>query len=303
MNAHEQINAGLAAHRKWKERLKQAIANGTSEFNPAVVKTDNQCEFGKWLHHQIAAEDQQSAHYQTVKQLHARFHLEAAQVLDLALQGRQQEAETAIRIGSRFSESAANLTSAMLAWYMDGTQTKMSSQKSNSTDKMRAVLEARAKALTKSTEAQTGQNQRVQLVVFQLANEKYGIATDYVQEVQPMRDITPVPCTPGFVVGVINIRGSIYSVIDIRSFFGVEQKNITDTTKVILVNAAGLEIGILADDVKGATSILVSEIKPPLATQGTVKEEFIQGVTKDMLIILNLEALLRDERIIVHEEV
>ncbi|CAG0945159.1 Chemotaxis protein CheW [Anaerolineae bacterium] len=303
MNAHEQINAGLAAHRKWKERLKQAIANGTSEFNPTVVKTDNQCEFGKWLYHQIAGEDQQSSHYQTVKQLHTRFHLEAAQVLELALQGRKQEAETAIRIGSRFAESAANLMSAMLAWYMDGTQTKMSDQKSNSSDKMRAILEARAKALTKSTEAQTGQNQRVQLVVFQLANETYGIATDYVQEVQPMRDITPVPCTPGFVVGVINIRGSIYSVIDIRSFFGVEKKNITDATKVILVNATGLEIGILADDVKGATSILVNEIKPPLATQGTVKEEFIQGVTKDMLIILNLESLLRDERIIVHEEV
>ena len=111
-----------------------------------------------------------------------------------------------------------------------------------------------------------------------------------------------MPCTPDLVVGVINIRGSIYSVIDIRSFFGVAKKEMSETTKVILVNSEGLEIGILADDVKGATSIPTSEIKPQLAMQSVAKEEFIQGVTKDMLIILNLEALLRDERIIVHEE-
>ena len=117
------------------------------------------------------------------------------------------------------------------------------------------------------------------------------------------RNVNPVPCTPDLVVGVINIRGSIYSVIDIRSFFGVEKKDITDLTKVILVSAAGLEVGILADDVKGATSLPLSEVKAALAAQGSAKDEFIQGVTKDMLIILNLEAVLRDERVIVHQEV
>jgi len=166
---------------------------------------------------------------------------------------------------------------------------------------MKAVLEARAKALSKSTEVQTGAS--MPLVIFSLANETYGIATEYVREVQPLRDVTPVPCTPGFVVGVINIRGSIFSVIDIRSFFGVPKTEMTGATKVILVNGAGLELGILADDVKGAASVLLDEIKPPLATHPTVKEEYIHGVTKDMQIILNLEALLRDERIIVHEEV
>jgi purine-binding chemotaxis protein CheW len=102
---------------------------------------------------------------------------------------------------------------------------------------------------------------------------------------------------------VINIRGSIYSVIDIRGFFGVQKQDLGDTTKVILVNAAGLEVGILADDVKGATSLPLSEIKAALAAQAAAKDEYVQGVTKDMLIILNLEALLRDERITVHQEV
>ncbi len=168
-------------------------------------------------------------------------------------------------------------------------------------DKARAILWKRARALVKSTETQTGE--MMQVVVFSLANETYGIATEFVKEVQPLRDVTPVPCTPDFVVGVINIRGSIYSVIDIRGFFGVPKKDIGDLTKVILVDAAGLEVGILADDVSGATSIPVSDIRPPLAAQTAAKDEYIQGVTPKMLIILNLEALLRDERIIVHEEV
>lgn len=173
--------------------------------------------------------------------------------------------------------------------------------KAVSAEKMKKILEERARALTKSTEVQTGES--MQLVVFSLASETYGIATDYVREVQPLRQFTPVPCTPEFVVGVINIRGSIYSVIDIRGFFGVQKQDLGDTTKVILVNAAGLEVGILADDVKGATSLPLSEIKAALAAQAAAKDEYVQGVTKDMVIILNLEALLRDERITVHQEV
>ena len=180
-------------------------------------------------------------------------------------------------------------------------QTQASDEKTLSHDRMKTILAERAKALTKSTEIHTGES--IPLVVFRLADETYGIATDYVREVQPLRDVTPVPCTPDFVVGVINIRGALYSVIDIRSFCGVPKQDTTEASKVILVNGAGLEIGILADDVKGATSILINDIKPPLAVQAAAKEEYIQGVTKEMLIILNLEALLRDERIIVREEV
>jgi purine-binding chemotaxis protein CheW len=174
------------------------------------------------------------------------------------------------------------------------------SDKGLSEEKIRSILEERAKQLAKFTEVKS--EEAMQLVVFSLANETYAIATDYVREVQPLRDVTPVPCTPRFVVGVINIRGAIYSVIDIREFFGLPQREVGDLTKVILVNAAGLEVGILADDVLGAKSIPLTDIRPPLDTHGGAKEGYIAGVTRDMLIILDLEALLRDERVIVREE-
>jgi purine-binding chemotaxis protein CheW len=301
MNTSKQLNDALTAHRKWRARLKQAVESGTSEFRPGVVKLDNQCDFGKWLYYRITPEDQQSPHYQSIKQLHARFHLEAAKILEAALQGRKHEAERAFSSAGEFAQTSAALISELTVWRLEKSDSQMSGEKAISTDKMKTILEERARALTRSTEVQAGES--MQLVVFSLANETYGIATDYVREVQPLRQVSPVPCTPDFVVGVINIRGSIYSVIDIRGFFGVAQKEITDLTKVILVNAAGLEVGILADDVKGATSIPLSEIKAALAAQAASRDEYIQGVTKDMLIILNLEALLRDERIIVHQEV
>jgi len=186
--------------------------------------------------------------------------------------------------------------------FSDGTPAPgFSGEKSTSTEKAQAVLEKRARALARATEVETGET--MQFVVFSLANETYGIPTGYVKEVQPLGDVSPVPCTPDFVVGVINIRGSIYSVVDIRQFLGVPKQEVTDLTKVILVDAAGLEVGVLADDVSGSMSIAMAEIKPSLATTASIKEEYIQGVTKDMLIILNLDALMRDERVVVHEEV
>jgi purine-binding chemotaxis protein CheW len=293
--------AALAAHRKWKDRLRQAIDSGRSEFQPSVLKSDNRCDLGKWLYAEVPPAEQQTAHYQTVKQVHAQFHLEAAKVLELALRGDKAEAQLGLGSGSPFADASAALRAELLAWSTEESHKRFSRETTVSAEKLQAILTARARALTQSAEVQTGES--VPLVVFNLGNETYGIATDLVREVQPLGDITPVPCTPDLVVGVINIRGSIYSVIDIRSFFGVPKRELTETTKVILVHAAGLEVGILADDVKGATSVQVDEIQAPLAVQSTVKEEYIQGVTSDMLIILNLEVLLRDDRIIIHEEV
>ena len=300
MTTKLEISKTIGAHRKWKERLQKAIETGTSEFKPATVKVDHACELGKWLTSEAAAQFQQSEYWQPIKQTHAEFHREAAHILEMALLGHKQQAQTLLNGQNKFAQTSQTLISLLLKLYFAGSETQAHSQVDDQT-RASAVLAERAKALTVSTETETGE--MVQLVVFQLANEKYGIDTSCVREVQPLRELTPVPCAPGFVLGVINIRGSLYSVIDIRSFLGVEKNPVTDLTRVILVDVAGLEIGILVDEAKGAANVLVNEIKPPLAMLGAAKEEFIRGVTKDMLTVLNFEALVRDERIIVHEEV
>ncbi len=170
-----------------------------------------------------------------------------------------------------------------------------------SPERVQAILEKRARVLAKVAEEETDDS--MQIVVFSLAGETYGIPTQYVKEVQPLHQISPVPCTPDFVVGAVNIRGSIYSVIDICEFLGVRGQQNVDSTKVLLIHAAALEVGILAEDVLGSVDVPLTEIKAPLAAQSSVKAEYIHGLTKDMLIILNLETLMSEERIVVHEEV
>lgn len=302
MDTNKQIQLALASHKQWKARLQHAIQNGASEYQPDVVRADDRCEFGKWLYQQISPEEQQSTHYESARKLHAVFHLEAAGVLETALSGRKSEAQAGLAFGGKYDVASANLKSELIAWHVDNIKARANKSSDGlSEERVKAVLAERAQSLIKSTEMQTGE--MMQLVVFTLADETYGIATEFVKEVQPLRNLTPVPCTPDFVVGVINIRGSIYSVIDIRSFFGVAKREIDDLTKVILVDAAGLELGVLADDVSGATSVLVSDIKPPLVAQSAAKDEYVLGVMPNMLIIVNLEPLLRDERIIVHQEI
>jgi purine-binding chemotaxis protein CheW len=301
VNAQNQISAAITAHNRWKENLQRAIETGASQYQPSVVKQDNQCDFGKWLYEGISPDLRDSARFHAICQQHAKFHQEAAAVLALALQGRKEDAVKASAPGSQFQEISSALRLDLISWTSEVRNMTGSADQAVSQEKLQKILNERAQALSQVTETQTGEN--MPLVVFSLANEQYGIPTEFVREIQLLRDLTPVPCTPEFVVGVINIRGAIYSVIDIRVFFGVQKQPITDTTKVLLINAAGLELGIIADDVKGATGVAVSEIKPAPMAQGVAKEEYIQGVTKDMLIILNLEALLRDERVIVTEEV
>lgn len=214
------------------------------------------------------------------------------------VRGRLEEDDSTLE---SFDGGAPDERELSLDMLFDEVTTEALGKKGISSAKMQAILEKRARALAKVTEVETGDS--MQLVVFSLASETYGIPIGYVREVQPLRHVSPVPCTPGFVVGVINIRGSIYSVIDIRDFFGVPDQEITDLTKVILVNAAELEVGILADDVSGAMNIPLAEIRPSLAAQATIREEYVQGVTKEMLIVLNMDTLMRDERIVIHEEV
>lgn len=278
--------------------MREAIKTGSSDESPAAMRRDDTGEFGQWIHHDISSEDKASPHHPAATELHARFHIQAAKILELVLAGQARQAAEAFGAGSEFAGTAMAFDSELIAWYIDSLTRESASERVVSAEKTKTILDERARALAKSTQVQTGAT--LPLVVFSLATEAYGIATGYVREVQPLHDLTPVPCTPSFVAGVINVRGSIYSVVDIRSFVGAPEQGIGAATTVILVDAAGLQVGILADEVSGATNVAVNDIKPPPAA---LKDGYIQGVTKDMLILLDLEALLRDARIIVREEV
>jgi len=116
---NRQVIKAMAAHSAWKQRLQEAVRTGRSEFQPADVAKDNQCEFGKWLH-SLPLDLRQTEHYQEVRSLHAEFHKEAARVLELALAGRRAEAQQSLDHGGSYARCSAELIKALNRWKQGG---------------------------------------------------------------------------------------------------------------------------------------------------------------------------------------
>jgi hypothetical protein len=109
----EEIQKGMLAHAQWKERIKNAIETGASNFTADQVKIDDGCDFGAWLH---ALPDQTSDEWKQIHRLHEQFHEEAGRILDLALQGRKDEAKQAISLNSHFADLSVRMTNLLIAW-------------------------------------------------------------------------------------------------------------------------------------------------------------------------------------------
>jgi len=97
-------------------RIVDACEKGTSEFKPDVVKTDNQCAFGKWLYGTISSQEKLSPYYAQVKDLHAQFHEEAGRILEMALSGRTVEAKKSIEMGSKYITVSGKLVTTLMKW-------------------------------------------------------------------------------------------------------------------------------------------------------------------------------------------
>jgi purine-binding chemotaxis protein CheW len=164
------------------------------------------------------------------------------------------------------------------------------------------LLKARAIALAQ--ELENGEiAEYVEVVVFLLAYETYGIDTTYVREVYPLKDLTPLPCTPSFVAGIVNVRGKVLSVIDLKHLFELPAQGLTDLNRVIIISDGGMEFGILADAIVNVGRIPLDEIQPSLPTLTGVREDYLTGITAERLVILDAAKLLASSNIVVEEEV
>ncbi len=174
------------------------------------------------------------------------------------------------------------------------------------TGEKKDILKMRARALAKEPDApQPGQ--RSDVLEFLLAHERYGIEFSYVREVWPLKDLTAVPCTPPFVLGVINVRGQILSVVDLKKFLDLPEKGLGDLNKVIVLESApgsnGMEFCVLADLVLGVRSVPLEGLQRSMPTLAGAGEEFFKGVTREGLILLDAGRVLRDRRMVVNDEV
>lgn len=182
--------------------------------------------------------------------------------------------------------------------------------KTETSELIHNTLKHRARALSVLPEAALETDESLHLVTFSLREEKYAVEVNYIQEVQPLGEGSwaKVPGAPDFIVGVINIRGRIYSVMDAGQFLGLPPRQLSERTHVLLVNSINepestMELCIITDDVPQVSIIPVEEIQSSAMTISPQAQAYVQGVTKDMHIILDMDYLLSDPSIVVQEEV
>jgi len=165
------------------------------------------------------------------------------------------------------------------------------------------ILRARARALARPLDDAPSAETMLDVLEFRLAQERYAIETRYVREVYPLKDLTPLPCTPLFVLGIVNVRGRILPVLDLKKFFDLPEQGLTDLHRIILVEGHDLELGLLADATVGVRSIPADGLQPSLPTLTGIRSEYLKGVTAERLVVLDVARILADPKIIVHEEV
>jgi len=141
-----------------------------------------------------------------------------------------------------------------------------------------------AAPLTKTTELADC----LEVLVFTLGRETYAAPTSQVREVQPLRDVTPLPGTPNYLVGVVNLRGRLLAVMDLRRFFDLEAQALSNLNRILVVEHASVHLGVLADTVLGVRQVTQATLTPELPTLTDIRRDFLTGITPDSVIILDL---------------
>ena len=138
----------------------------------------------------------------------------------------------------------------------------------------------------------------IQLVTFRLKDETYGINVMQVQEVLRVAEIAPVPGAPHYVLGIINLRGNVVTVIDTRTRFGLPQTEVDELSRIIVIESEAQVVGILVDSVAEVVDLHASEIDSAPNVGNEESSRYIQGVANfdnNLLIVVDLNKLLSEQ--------
>ena len=163
------------------------------------------------------------------------------------------------------------------------------------------IMDARARALARVQQAEPDVGEALEVATFALADERYAIETCFVSEVIRLADCTRVPGTPDFLLGVTNLRGEILSVIDLRKFFDLPTRELSDQSRVVVLGGERPEFGVLAESAHEVTTLRREELLEPPGSVTGIGREYLRGVTRDALIVLDGAVLLQDARLFIDQ--
>jgi purine-binding chemotaxis protein CheW len=186
-----------------------------------------------------------------------------------------------------------------------------------SSEEVRKVWAARAARLAR-VPFQEEEGESLQYIPLRFGQELYAIEVQYVAEIRPLGNLTRVPRVPAWVAGVVNLRGRIYSVVDLKQFLGVAGEAATEegrqgTTRtedglryLVVVETPALEVALLVDEVLPIQNVPVSQIGEALDRAQVARLEHVFGIVDlgdgNLMVILDLPVLLADKQFIVHDE-
>lgn len=164
------------------------------------------------------------------------------------------------------------------------------------------ILQTRAKKVAgwKADTASGGESMLV--VEFQLIPERYCIESSFIAEVLPLKEITPIPGAPAFMIGVMNVRGKIISVVNLKTFFNLKEKGITELNKIIVIRKNLMEFGIVTDAIIGTREVIVNTLSAPPVTISGIGAEYVKGVTPDGLILLDMASIMNSKSLIINQK-
>lgn len=167
-------------------------------------------------------------------------------------------------------------------------------------DRQREILLERAKQISGRRDVYNQiDGKSISVIEFLLIPERYAFEEIYVSEVLFLKEITTVPGVPPFVMGVINLRGKIISIVNLKNLFNLKDRGLTELNKVMILKNDKMEFGVVADSITGNKSIFLNTLSPPPITLGKIEAEYIRGITPDGLILLNADCLLSSNHLII----
>jgi len=159
-------------------------------------------------------------------------------------------------------------------------------------------LKERAKTVAKQGEKSEDNGAYLEIVEFFLSEEKYALELKHIREVYCVKELTPLPFAPSFVLGIVNLKGQIFSIIDLKELYELSTGECTENQQAIILSSDNMEFGILTDGIVGVRKISVSMIQPWISTLKNYMSEHIKGITKERTIVLDGEKILSDKEIL-----
>ena len=165
-----------------------------------------------------------------------------------------------------------------------------------------SVLHERALRLADRAQ-ETERPELMEVLEFGVGDATYAFETSLISEAYPASDLAPVPGAPGFVLGIVSVRGTIVSVLDLRVLLGLAEPGDTTPGTIIVLRSESMEYSLAADVIHGVRELPCEQIERSLAALAGIREEFVVGVTPERVLVLDAAAMLADPTLIVRQDV